>query len=79
MTVKELIEQLSAYPGDTLVILQEDQEGNGYGSVRGAEEAQAMTYDNGWSWETLHPQDIEDGEYDQDTIDSSTPVVVIYP
>lgn len=42
MTVQELIDDLSAYPMDCQVIIQEDSEGNGYHSAYTVD----LTYDD---------------------------------
>lgn len=39
MTVAELIEQLKALPLDSIVVLSEDEEGNGHREVNGADDA----------------------------------------
>jgi hypothetical protein len=60
MKVRTLIEELSKLNGDLDLILQIDQEGNGYEEVRGIEEC---SFDGD---SALHPDDLEEGvEYEK--------------
>ena len=74
-TVKELIEILSSLPGDSVVVLQKDSEGNGYSPLAGAEAAKYIP-ENTYSGEVPCQEDVDDGEYEgQDMMDC----VVIHP
>lgn len=73
MKVKELIQELQALDPDAEVILQKDQEGNGYEEIRGA---QPIWY--------IKDQLSDDGVYDtkeeaEDEGDNPIKGVVIYP
>ncbi len=75
MTVTELIEALSALPGDLIVFSQEDDEGNGYKRVNGVELGFTEDVDD-YSPEFIHSEEylLEDND-DPDNYDK---VVVIY-
>ena len=77
-TVKELIETLSALPPDSVVVLQRDAEGNGYSPMAGAEAAKYMP-ETTWSGECPHPDDIENGEYEEEDVAKMLDCIVIHP
>lgn len=65
ITVGTLITWLSEMPKDTPVILQLDEEGNGYHNLHGVEIAHAEDA-SAYDIEVVHPDDIEDdSEYDE--------------
>jgi hypothetical protein len=78
MTVAELIEVLQGLDPDRKVILQKDAEGNGFSPFGDWYEA-LYRAESTWSGEVLHPQDIEDGEYDDETLEAAEKVVVFWP
>ena len=49
MTVAELIKELQTLPPETLVVLQEDAEGNGYSPLEGVDAAAFYEAENCWS------------------------------
>ena len=76
MKVKELIEALSQFDGDTLVVLQKDSEGNGYSPLAGADDEALYLPENTWSGEVYSEQDIEELELEDEPV---VPCVVLFP
>jgi hypothetical protein len=76
MTKGELIEMLqeSDAPDDTLIVLSSDQEGNSYRTAY-LDEDLAKAYRDGYEWQVLHPDDVE--EYEEDGVEL-TEVLVIW-
>ena len=90
MKVKELIENLEDMDPEAEVILQKDPEGNGYFELDGCEELKYLTpeaiekcdeyfFVPSKSGYPLHPEDVDDGEHDQDVLDQTIPSVVLWP
>lgn len=77
-TVKELIETLSKLPGDHMVVLQKDAEGNGYSPLAGAEVAKYIP-EATWYGEVPHPEDLANGEYGEADLAEMIDCVVIHP
>ncbi len=75
ITVSELIAQLSELPGDSIVILQKDSEGNGYSPCVGADTAMYVP-ESTWSGEVLNQEDYEE---DQESYEDAIPCVVLWP
>ena len=91
MTIKELIETLSAMDPDRIVVIQKDAEGNGYSPLEGADDNCLYTADTTWSGEvgkqTLTDDDRKNGYTDDDRkngytdedLGSGVPAVVLFP
>lgn len=77
MKAAELIPILQEHP-DWDIVMQKDAEGNGYSPLAGAEPAKYRA-ETTWSGNTLHPDDIASGYYDQDEVDSAEDVFVLWP
>ncbi len=75
MNVKELIEALSEFDGDTLIVLQKDGEGNGYSPLAGADYALYLP-ENTWSGEVYSSLDIEELELEDEPL---VPCAVLFP
>lgn len=82
MKVKDLIELLKEFDDDAEVVMQEDDEGNGYRRVRGADEDSELEID-GETYFLSHYGNVdsmtEDFDLDvHEAIKDLTDVVVIY-
>lgn len=75
MTKRELINMLeeSDAPDDTLIVLSSDQEGNSYRSAY-LDTDVSKAYAEGYGWEVLHPDDVE--EYEEDGTELTDVLVV---
>lgn len=60
MTVAQLIEKLQKLPGDLIVVLQEDSEGNGYDTLHRVESEGIA-----WDESDRNPYDREDFDEDE--------------
>lgn len=78
MKVKELIELLQGQDPEAEVILQKDAEGNGYSPLAGADPS-LYRADTTYSGEPLHPDDIEDGYYDDADLAAAVAAIVLWP
>lgn len=83
MKVKDLIELLKEYDEDAEVVLQSDQEGNGYQELRGADEDSYLFEGDDTSFLSQY-NNIDDmaedlGEDVHDLLGSLNDVVVLYP
>ena len=63
MTKDEFIKALqeSDVPGDTLVVLSSDEEGNSYRSAN-LDTTLSKAYPEGYDWQVLHPDDVQEYE-----------------
>jgi hypothetical protein len=78
MTTDELIEILKQSPGK-MVVLSSDGEGNNFSPLSNTNESKYWPQST-WSGECVHPDDLVNGEYDQETIDNEMEdVVVLWP
>lgn len=67
MKVKDLIELLKEYDEDAEVVLQEDDEGNGYRRIRGADEdSELQTDDETYFLSHYENVDLMSEEFDAD-------------
>jgi len=71
MRVRDLIEELQKVDPDLIVIMSKDEEGNGFKSLAVAQEDYA--YKEGYGWEVVAPEDVEEYE------DVISPVVCLWP
>ncbi len=80
MKVSKLIKQLQKLDPNSEVILQVDEEGNGYSPVRGVEEAiqdeNGTVYDPRWS---ASDGCLEDDEWEEIKADKKLRVAIVYP
>lgn len=84
ITVRELVEQLSAMDPDRVVIMQDDAEGNGYRLLRLADDNAAYIPSAGWSGsvkrQSLDEEDIAAGFGEEDIAPAeAVPCVVLVP
>ncbi len=77
-TVKELIEDLSKLPEDSVVVLQKDSEGNGYSPLAGLEAAKYIPSTT-CSGEVPCNEDIEGEEYSKEVVAKMLDCVVLWP
>lgn len=81
-TLKTLIERLtelqSEHGPDTEIYMSRDQEGNGYNPLTDADPS-IMNDQDKYEVQMVHPQDIEDGEYDEEQIAEFRNVIVLWP
>ena len=83
MKVKDLIALLKEYDEEAEVVIQSDQEGNGYQELRGADE-DSYLFDGDDTSFLSHYNNIDDmaedlGEDVHDLLGSLNDVVVLYP
>ena len=78
ITVVDLIEKLSKLDPTAYVVLQRDSEGNGYSPMAGIEAAKYRPK-NTYRGEVPHPDDIKNGEYEEEDIAKMLDCVVIFP
>lgn len=64
LTVAQLIEVLSEYDGNLLVVSAKDMEGNGFHYVQDVEYGLATKNDD-WCLDIVHPDDVLNGEYEK--------------
>ena len=80
MKVSKLIKQLQKLDPNSEVILQVDEEGNGYSPVRGVEEAiqdeNGTVYDPRWSASDCC---LEDDGWEEIKADKKLRVAIVYP
>jgi hypothetical protein len=62
MTKTELLAILEQYEDDDIFLVSSDEEGNSYREADLGEPEKA--YFDGDEWQPMHPEDIENGEYD---------------
>jgi hypothetical protein len=89
MTVKELIAELQKFDPEAVVIAAKDDEGNGYSPVEpSATQLLPEVYTNTWAdgskhrwlrFEPVHPQDVADGEYDDEDVARFVSGVCFWP
>jgi hypothetical protein len=89
MTVGELIIALQAFHPDAIVIASRDDEGNGFNPVEPEEEIlRPIVHTNTWAdgskhqwlhFEPVHPQDVADGEYEPEDVETFVPGVCFWP
>lgn len=68
MTVAELIEALSQFPGDMRVIAGTDDEGNDFIDPWTPGLSWCAENDTSSGWRPVHEDDIANGEYDTDEL-----------
>jgi hypothetical protein len=82
MSVKELIEMLSAYDGDRIVVMAKDSEGNSYSPLSGA---WAGKYRAETTWfgdvgmEELDDEDRDQGYTDEDVMEDGELALILTP
>lgn len=79
ITVKQLIEEFGKLDQNRIVILQKDEEGNGYGKLWGIYNAAARYEQNEWivGLEELTEKDKEMGYTEEDVIKGKKVVVLV--
>jgi len=75
MKVKDLMEFLSSCNMEDIVVLSSDSEGNNYSPLSGAAES-LYSPDSTWSGSLVEPEDIEEYDMDESTLQN---VVVLWP
>jgi len=80
MTVTELIELLKELPGDSILVMQADSEGNGYSPMSGAEAA-FYEPDSTWSGQVIDEDYLEGHDPDEiaERLAAAEPCVVVWP
>ena len=78
MKVRQLIAKLTELPGDTLVVMAMDQEGNAMNVLEDV--ADNNRYDDGETGlDRLTPELVEEGYEEGDLMEGGVPCVVLWP
>lgn len=80
ITVADLIKELQRLPQDCFIVLQKDDEGNGYRFANGADDDAFFHGEQKWEFDSLYTkEDIVDGGYEEEYDDGGfTQCVVLF-
>lgn len=77
MTKVELLAILEQYEDDDVFLVSSDEEGNEYREANLGEPEKAI-HSGPREWQTLHPDDVESGYYDDDVVEEAVRVGVFW-